>query len=119
RSTEANLITWDHVTDDGTTMSIRVDGNIAKGGVPRISLVLDDRVAERLRERQKRSESSREYVIGTPSDPGRPWERRNRNKAARALYLKVAKDLEIETLENERSHVWRTTLHTLYGDGVS
>src|SRR5699024_2753071 len=34
RSTEANLITWDHVTDDGTTMSVRVDEDIAKGGVP-------------------------------------------------------------------------------------
>lgn len=119
RSTEANLITWEHVVDDGTTMSVRVTEKIAKGGIPRTALVLDGRVAGRLRNRRNRAGSSSEYVIGAPSDPGVAWERRNRNKAAQTLYLEVSKELKIETLENERSHVWRTTLHTLYGDGVS
>lgn len=119
RSTEANLISWEHIVDDGTTISVRVTESIAKGGIPRTALVLDDRVAGRLRSRRERAHSSSEYVIGSPSDPSATWERRNRNKAAQALYLEIAKDLKIKVLENERSHVWRTTLHTLYGDGVS
>jgi integrase len=119
RSTEANLITWEHLADDGTTMSVRVTENIAKGGVPRTALVLDDRVAEHLRTRKKSAGSPSEFVIGAPSDPSIAWDRRNRNKAAQTLYLELAQALKIEALENERSHVWRTTLHTLYGDGVS
>ncbi len=118
RSTEANLITWNHLTDDGAAMSIQVTEDIAKGSIPRTALVLDDRVAEHLRIRRQSARSSSEYVIGAPTDPSVAWERRNRNKAAQALYLEVAKDLQIKALENERSHVWRTTLHTLHGDGV-
>ena len=87
RSTEANLITWNHLTDDGTTMSVGVTENIAKGGIPRIALVLDDRVAEHLRSRRERADSPDEFVIGAPSDPTVVWDRRNRNKATQALYL--------------------------------
>lgn len=119
RSTEANLTTWNHLTDDGTAMSVSVTENIAKGGIPRTALVLDDRVAEHLRSRRGRDDSPDAFVIGSPTDPTVVWERRNRNKAMQALYLELSKQLKIETLENERSHVWRTTLHTLYGDGVS
>jgi len=119
RSTEANLTTWDrHIHDDGTTVSVSVTGDIAKGGVPRVALVLDDRVADRLRQRRERAGSMKEFVIGTPTDPTKPWNRDNRNKAARALYLEIAEQTGVEILENERSHVWRTTLHTLYGDAV-
>lgn len=115
RSSEANLITWKHVgiNSDGE-IHLNITREVAKGGIPRVTIVLDPRVAERLKERQSRAASPREYVIGAPSDPNKVWERRNRNKTASELYNEIAKELEIELLEHERSHVWRTTLHALY-----
>ncbi|MGO1971580.1 MAG: hypothetical protein ACTH2Q_01350 [Propionibacteriaceae bacterium] len=117
RSTEANLIGWQNVEDDDHTMSIRITEDVAKGGVHRVVLILDDRVIERMRERREHSRS-KEFVIGSPTDPMRPWDRDNRNKAARDLYLEIAEETGVAVLETERSHVWRTTLHTLYGDEV-
>jgi integrase len=119
RSTEANLLTWTNATtDDEGSMAIRVTADIAKGGIPRAVLVLDDRVAERMSQRQVRARSKKEHMICSPADPKHPWDRDNRNKAARALYLEIADEVGIEVLENERSHMWRTTLHTLYGGSV-
>lgn len=117
RSTEANLLTWGrHVSfkADGA-MSVKVTENVAKGGIPRVALVLEDRVAQRMIERRARAQSEREHVIGSPANSMKPWDRDNRNRAAKDLYLQIAKDVRIPILENERSHVWRTTLHTLYG----
>lgn len=32
--------------------------------------------------------------------------------------MEIAEQVGVKVLENERSHVWRTTLHTLYGGGT-
>lgn len=120
RSTEANLLQWDKNVGfkaDGT-MFIRVTEDVAKGGIPRVALVLDARVAQRMLERRARAKSAHEYVIGSPADPLIPWNRDNRNHAAQGLYLQIAREVRIPVLETERSHVWRTTLHTLYGGGA-
>lgn len=117
RSTEANLATWDrHVgfSADGT-MHVQVTADIAKGGSPRVALVLDARVAKRMLERRSRARSGAECIIGSPADPMKPWDRDNRNHAAKTLYLELAREVKVPILNNERSHVWRTTLHTLYG----
>lgn len=115
RASEANLATWDEVgvRDDGS-LFVKVTKEMAKGGIPRVSLVLDDRVAGRLLERRNAA-GGQGYVIGSPTDHMSPWDRDNSNKAARALYLEIAAKVGVDILENERSHVWRTTLHTLYG----
>lgn len=120
RSAEANLITWRHIGVDAQTgrMHIDVTREIAKGGIPRVALVLDQRVADRMRERQDRASKPTEYVIGAPSDAGTVWEARNRNKATAGLYVELADRLGIPALETERSHIWRTTLHALY-DGTT
>ncbi|UYM06073.1 tyrosine-type recombinase/integrase [Solicola gregarius] len=114
RSTEANRLDWSLVDlDDQDVMHIDVTKDIAKGGVPRVVLVLQQRVAERLLERRKRAEG-KGYVIGSPADPMKVWEARNRNKAAAALYQELAEELGIEVMANERSHMWRTTLRSHY-----
>lgn len=122
RSTEANLIRWDqHVSIVGGQVMIHVAAEIAKGGVARSCAVLDPRVAERLiarRQRAERSGSLSDCVIGSPSNPSKPWEARNRNKAAEAVYRRMGEELGIPILRTERSHMWRTTLHTLYKDSV-
>lgn len=120
RPAEANQITWDHTTVDAATgrMSLDVTPRIAKGGHPRVALVLDSRVAARMLERRARASTSSECVIGSPSDAGTVWEARNRNKATAALYVELATQLGIPALETERSHIWRTTLHALY-DGLA
>lgn len=120
RSTEANLATWARhvgVRDDGT-MFINVTKDIAKGGIPRVALVLDDRVAQRMLERRQRAASPLEHAIGSPADLLTAWNRDNRNKAASLLYIEIAREVGIPAPNNERSHVWRTTLHTLYGGGT-
>lgn len=114
RSTEANLIGWPQVhVDDHGVMSIEVTKEIAKGGAPRSVLVLQPRVAQRLLERRNRAKG-KGYVIGSPADRMKVWEARNRNKAAAALYRELAEALNIEIMLSERSHMWRTTLRTLY-----
>jgi integrase len=113
RSTEANLIDWTDVSVDGGVMSIRVRKDVAKGGVPRVVLVLVPQVAERLLERRNRT-MGKGYVIASPADPGKVWEARNRNKAAAALYQELAEALGIDMMISERSHTWRTTLRSLY-----
>lgn len=117
RSTESNLIAWDrhvHTESDGT-MHVKVTKDVAKGGIPRVALVLDNRVAQRMQERRARAASDTEHVIGAPSDATKLWDRDNRNRAARSLYLEIHEKVGVQVLEKERSHVWRTTLHTLYG----
>lgn len=114
RSSEANGIDWSMVeVDDQGVMSIQVTKEVAKGGRPRAVLVLQPRVARRLLERRNRTKG-RGYVIGSPADPAKVWEARNRNKAAEVLYRQLAEELDIEVMIEERSHLWRTTLRTYY-----
>lgn len=114
RSTEANSITWANVrVDSSGTMLIHITENAAKAGRPRAVVVLEPLVAQRLLDRRD-SAGGKGYVIGSPTDPEKIWEARNRNKAVDELYKELAEALKIEILEHERSHVWRTTLRTLY-----
>lgn len=103
-----------HVDNDGV-MHVDVTKEVAKGGIPRVVLVLVPRVAERLLERRNRAKG-KGFVIGSPADLKSVWEARSRNKGAAALYQELANELGIEVMANERSHVWRTTLRSMYDD---
>lgn len=90
-----------------------------KGGERRnkhnkVFTILDDRVAERFRQR-RRVTAKGEYVLGSPAKPTVPWDRRNVTREIEALYVELADELGIEELrEDIRSHGWRTTLNTVY-----
>ncbi|WP_029144484.1 hypothetical protein [Microbacterium luticocti] len=44
--------------------------------------------------------------------------RGNRKEAAKELYLELFRELKVPAFENERAHLWRTTLHSLCGSNV-
>lgn len=119
RISEATSITWaDHVEVTGEgKMFIEVTREISKTRRGRRVPVLDGRVAAKMLERRNRYGADG-YVIGSPTDPTSPWDARNRNGAARELYLELAEKLDIELFSTERSHLWRSTLNSLYLDTV-
>lgn len=113
RATEANGIRWSDARDtEGGGLAFAVRKEAAKGSRPRTVLVLDERVTALLRERRANARSD-DFVVGSPADAAKPWDTRNRNRAAEDLYTRMHRDLGIETFASERSHMWRTTLHTL------
>lgn len=118
RSDEANNIDWSLIDiDEDGQMSIQVTKDVAKGGIPRVSLVLEPRVAERMKQRRNAA-GGRGYVIGSPTNNAKVWDSGNRNKAAVDLYIEVANALDIPLMLDERSHMWRTTLRSFYAGAV-
>lgn len=114
RQTEARRLTWPlmQVNDQGV-ISFDIHEEVAKTGDARVVLVLDQRVAKRFLDRQRETEALG-YVIGSPSDASKMWARSNCGAAVRALYELGAKDLSIDVMLSERSHMWRTTLRSFY-----
>ncbi|MDN6845475.1 MAG: site-specific integrase, partial [Corynebacterium variabile] len=85
-----------------------------KTDVPRTVTILDDRVADRLRSLRD-STAPGEYVIGSPADRSKVWDRYNRNKTLADFYKEMAAELDIPVMEKSfRSHGWRTTLNMIY-----
>lgn len=114
RQSEARMLTWDLVSlDEDGVMSIHVPEHIAKSGVPRTVLVLDQRVAERLLERCDAQQGSG-YIVGAPMDTEKFWNRMRCGEVSRKLYVRMAEELQIPILSTERSHMWRTTLRSFY-----
>lgn len=112
RITEARSLTWDDTTDDGTTLTVTVTPEVSKTHRGRTVPVLDARVADRLRERRQAAHSPREHVIGAPTDPSRPWDGSNAQKAVKSLLRECAEACSVPLLEEVSSHVWRATLNT-------
>lgn len=120
RISEANAITWvRHVeTSDDGTIYVTVTEDISKTHRERRVPVLDDRVAERLLIRQNASPSQAAYVIGSPADSTKQWDRRNCGGAVTALFVELSQALDIELLNSARTHVWRTTLNSMLLEDV-
>lgn len=114
RQTEARRLTWPLVqVNDQGVMSLDITEDVAKTGDARVVLVLDQRVAKRFQARRSDTEAIG-YVIGSPSDPSKMWARSNCGAAVRQLYELAAKELGIDVMIAERSHMWRTTLRSFY-----
>lgn len=94
-------------------MHIDVPKHVAKAGHPRVVLVLDQRMAKHLLARRDAQDGAG-FIVGAPMDTAKPWNRMRSGEATRKLYTRMAKALEIETFEHQRSHVWRTTLRSFY-----
>lgn len=120
RVSEANQLTFaQHISvDDDGVMHIDVPEVVSKTHRARRVPVLDDRVAERLLERQNAAPDLNWFVIGSPADQTEPWDRFNCQKATTVLYKELADELKIEAFETERTHIWRATLNSLLLDTV-
>jgi integrase len=119
RISEANGLTWTrHIDTDGDIVHVTVTEDISKTHRERRVPVLDDSVAKHLLARQRAMSNSAAYVIGSPADSTKAWDRRNSGGEVNKLYLEIAEALEIPLLLTARSHVWRATLNSLLLDDV-
>ncbi len=92
----------------------KLKGGEARNRRPKTFTVLDERVAERLRQRRDATAEGA-YLLGSPQAPQAVWDRRNVTRAIESLYVEMAGALAIKELETEiRSHGWRTTLNSIY-----
>lgn len=107
RISEARTLKWAQVKINGSDILVPLDHN-TKTSRGRYLQVLDPRVSERLLTRPRGT-----YVIGSPADPDKEWERRNCAKRIAELYQEIASELDINLMQHERTHLWRTTLNNL------
>ena len=119
RISEANQLTWDSISVKQGVVWIPISETMSKTHRSRLIPILHASVAERIMSR-KQNRSDTDYVIGSPADPSREWERQNSIHAVADLYEELAADLHIDKLKVLRSHVWRATLNTIMADnGIS
>lgn len=109
---EARALTWNEVGRDCTTVEVTNEASKTHRG--RIVPVLETRVASMLLCRREACKGQG-LVFPSPAadDPWHEWDKSNCSKAVRALYKEMAEACDIELLQTVRSHVWRTTLHTV------
>ena len=112
RQTEANRLDWSHITvTDAGDMIVNVPKHVAKNKKARSVPVFDPRVVNRLLERRVDTG----HIIGSPTDQGKVWDRKNCSEATAALHDEIAEALNIPIMATEagRSHIWRSTLNTV------
>lgn len=103
-------------TEGGLVLDITPELSKTKRG--RRIPVLDERVAERLRERLV-GKKPEDLVFPAPARPDKVWDSNNAQKALKRLYAEIAEALDIPLLKEVRTHVWRATLNTEWmGKGV-
>lgn len=109
---EARALTWDEVGRDCSTVEVTDDASKTHRG--RIVPVLDPRVVSMLlRRREACGGCGLVFPSPAAGDPWREWDKSNCSKAVRTLYGQMAEECDIELLNSVRSHVWRSTLHTI------
>lgn len=107
-----NLIRSD-VNADANPLTVTVRREISKTHKGRTIPVMDQRVADRVRNRLERiAQEPSTLVYGSPAFPSKVWDASNRQKAIKALYHELADTLDIPLLHEVSSHVWRATLNT-------
>lgn len=117
---EARQLTHRHLHDTGDRITITVTEDISKTHRGRVIPVLDERVAERMRERLRAAERSKSGLIFPRPYSGTMWDASGANKACRKFYDELSDTLEIPLLKEVLTHVWRTTLNSEWSDyGVS
>ncbi|PWH05362.1 hypothetical protein DEO23_12275 [Brachybacterium endophyticum] len=103
------------VRDDVEHVSIDVHQSIAKGGIPRLAHVLDQRTTWRIRELLLAHPEDPEdtLIVGQAGDRTKVWELAKVRAEARALYDQLAYALDIAKLSmpGHLTHIWRTTMN--------
>lgn len=117
RVSEARTLTWDDIiTDDQGRPACVIRAENAKTGTARVAALVEPEVYEHLTRR--RAEIGGAYVVGAPLNPDSEWDRFNAQKVLKTFYENLARDCKVPLLETHRTHVWRTTLNTLYRTNV-
>lgn len=120
RVTEANTLRWRDVNTDNdghVILSIRDEVSKTKKGRP--VPILDSRVADLVLERRNaHGAAADEYVIGSPADASKVWEKQNCRKRCGGFYKELGDELDIPMLLTARTHLWRATLNTMFLDKV-
>lgn len=117
RVSEARTLTWDDIiTDDQGRPACVIRAENAKTGTARVAALVEPEVYEHLTRR--RAEVGGSYVVGAPLNPDSEWDRFNAQKVLKTFYENLARDCKVPLLETHRTHVWRTTLNTLYRTNV-
>lgn len=117
RVSEARTLRWDDliVGDDGNAGCV-IKAENAKTHKERVAALLEPEVLQHLQARRESVGGA--YVVGAPLDPNTVWDRSNAQHALKNLYVELARECEVPMLSEYRTHVWRTTLNTLYRDNV-
>lgn len=113
RISEARTLTWANVehSADGT-VRVTVTEQFSKTHRARTVPVLDDRVAAHLTRRKQEIGGS--HVVSAPAKSSAVWEQSNAQKAIKRLYAELAESCDAPLLAEVGSHVWRSTLNTMY-----
>lgn len=115
RISEALSARFADMRDEQDSLILTVPDEAAKGGVGREVVFLEEEIATHFRERMGQ-EPDGVYLAGSPASPDRIWDLGNCTKAVKFFYLEMHRELGVDVLEKERSHVWRATLNTLLAD---
>lgn len=117
RVSEARMLRWeDVIVDDEGRAGCVIRAENAKTRKERVAALLEPDVLTHLQARRKGVGGA--YVVGAPLDPDTIWDRSNAQHALKDLYVELARECEVPMLSEYRTHVWRTTLNTLYRDDV-
>src|SRR5699024_1811404 len=103
RITEVRTLTYDRVLDVQGNLSLALPSQMAKNPIPRVVPFLDPRVIEVVEAHRQACEGIG-YVIGSPADRRKLWNKDNAQKAIAELYKEWAVEYEIPELMTERSH---------------
>lgn len=110
RINEACSLTAADVDLAADPVTVTVTESVSKTHKGRTVPVMNERVAERVRERAERAGDG--LLFPAPAEPGSAWDASNRQKAVKSLYRELADELDIPLLATVSSHVWRATLNT-------
>lgn len=117
RVSEARTLLWDDIiVDDEGHAGCVIRAENAKTHKERVAALLEPDVLTHLQARREAVGGA--YVVGAPLNPDAEWDRSNAQHALKELYSELARECKVPMLTEYRTHVWRTTLNTLYRDDV-
>lgn len=111
---EARQLTRALVSDDGRRLTLTITPAISKTHKGRVIPVLDQRVANRVRERLNRLSEAPDALLFPAPVSGKLWDGSNVSGAMRAFYNELSEELGIPLLSEQQilTHIWRRTLNS-------
>ena len=118
RIAEVRQLTRALVSDDGQRLTLTITPAISKTHKGRVIPVLDQRVANRIRERLNRLSEAPDALLFPSPASGTLLDGSNVSKDMRKFYNELAEALDIPLLSTPGilTHVWRRTLNSEWSD---